>query len=429
MPAAPPLSLILFTRVPQPGRAKTRLIPALGAEGAAELQSQMTHLAVARAWPFCVSAPGRRLVIAYEGGTERDMADWLGPLEYRPQGEGDLGARMQRSISEEFKRGATSVIVIGADCPRLTERVIESAVTALAASDLVFGPARDGGYYLVGLRRSIAEIFVEVPWGTSRVLEESMRRARQAGVEPALLEILPDVDEPHDLTDAQSALEASRTVSVIIPTLNESTNLARLLPRLAASRPHEILVADGGSSDNTVSVAESFGAKLVHARRGRAGQMNAAAAVASGEMLLFLHADTDPPEAFPAIICPALERAGTAAGAFRFTLREPIAGRSLIEMGVALRCHLHHLPYGDQGLFLRRSLFHSIGGFPDMPILEDLEIVHRLRALGRIVVTREAAVTSARRWIEGGLVRTFLRHQLVLLGHYAGVGPERLVRQ
>jgi hypothetical protein len=146
-------------------------------------------------------------------------------------------------------------------------------------------------------------------------------------------------------------------------------------------------------------------------------------------MLLFLHADTDPPEDFPSIICAALERAGTAAGAFRFTLREPIAGRSLIEMGVALRCHLRQLPYGDQGLFLRRSMFHSIGGFPDMPILEDLEIVHRLRALGRIVVTPEAAVTSARRWIEGGLVRTFLTHQLLLLGHYAGVSPDRLVRQ
>ena len=426
MPAATPLSLVLFTRLPQAGRAKTRLIPALGAEGAAELQRQMTRLAVARAWAFCAAAPGRRLVIAYDGGSERDLRDWLGRLNYLPQGEGDLGARMQRAVTGEFQRGARSVIVIGADCPRLQHGVLESAARVLEKNDVAFGPASDGGYYLVGLRKLVPEIFTSIPWGTDAVLADSIRRAQQIGLAPAQLEMLPDVDEPRDLPDAQAALMASRTVSVIIPTLNESANLTRLLPRISAEQPHEILVADGGSTDDTVAVAQSFGAKVIRANRGRAIQMNAAASVATGEHLLFLHADTDPPEGFPTLASTTLERATVAAGAFRFALREPVTGGALIEMGVALRCALRQLPYGDQGLFLRRALFQSLSGFRAWPILEDLEMVRRLRALGRIVITREAAPTSSRRWREGGVVRTFLRHQYILLAHFLGATPASL---
>lgn len=426
MPTVTPLSLVLFTRLPRPGQAKTRLIPALGAEGAAELQRQMTRLAVARAWAFCAAAPGRRLVIAYDGGSERAMRDWLGRLNYLPQGEGDLGERMQRAVVGEFQRGARSVIVIGADCPRLHPGVLESAASTLETSDLIFGPATDGGYFLVGLRKLASEIFTNIPWGTPEVLASSVRRAQQVGLEPARLETLPDVDEPDDLPDAQAALAASRTVSVIIPTLNESANLNRLLPCIAAARPHEILVADGGSADDTVAVAQSLGAKVVRATRGRALQMNAAASIATGELLLFLHADTDPPEGFPSLVSTILDQAAVAAGAFRFALREPVRGGALIEMGVALRCSLRQLPYGDQGLFLRRALFQSLGGFRDWPILEDLEMVRRLRALGRIVITNEAALTSSRRWRESGLVRTFLRHQFILLAHSLGAKPASL---
>jgi len=427
MSPATTLSLVVFTRLPEPGLAKTRLIPALGATGAAELQRQMTQLAVARAWAFCAAAPGRRLVIAYNGGSERELRAWLGPLCYLPQGDGDLGVRLQRAMSREFQRGAQSVIAIGADCPRLQISVLESAVRALEANDLTFGPANDGGYYLVGLRKPVAEIFANIPWGTSEVLTSSVRQAQRIGIEPTLLEPLPDVDEPRDLPDAQAALTANQTVSVIIPVFDEAENLTRLLPRIAAARPHQILVADGGSDDNTVAVAQSLGATVVRADRGRGQQMNAAADAATGEFLLFLHADTDPPEQFPAIIFGTLARATVAAGAFRFALRESVAGGALIEMGVGLRCALRQLPYGDQGLFVRRTLFQSLGGFREWPILEDLEMVRRLRALGRIVITSEAAPTSSRRWREGGVIRTFLRHQFILLAYFLGAKPESLV--
>ena len=380
----------------------------------------MTHLAVARAWTFCAAAPGRRLVIAQDGGGENEMREWLGPLDFLPQGEGDLSEKLKRCVAAEFTRGAREVIVIGADCPRLDHAILESAASALKHCEIAFGPAGDGGYYLVGLRKPTPELFSDIPWGTGEVLAVSLQRARQWGCEPALLARLHDVDEPPDLPDALAALDESRRVSVIIPAWNEAENLAYLLPRLTAARPHEILVADGGSSDESVAVAESLGAKVVQAARGRARQMNAAASVATGEFLLFLHADTDPPDHFPALVAATLEQPMVAAGAFRFALREPVFGGSLIEKGVALRCTLRRLPYGDQGLFVRRTLFASLAGFPDLPKLEDLEMVRRLRALGRIAITPEAARTSSRRWREGGVIRTFLRHQAALFTYYVG---------
>ena len=426
MPAATTLSLVIFTRLPQPGRVKTRLIPALGAAGAAELHGQMTRLAVARAWAFCAAVPGRRLVIAYDGGSERQLRTWLGRLNCLPQGEGDLGARLQRAVTGEFQRGASSVLVIGSDCPRLQPGVLESAACALETHDLTFGPAKDGGYYLVGLRKPLSEIFTGIPWGTGDVLTASVRKAQTLGIAPALLESLPDVDLPDDLPDAQAALQASRTISVIIPALNEAPNLKRLLPRLSAAQPHEVIVADGGSADDTVATAIALGAKVVRASRGRARQMNAGAAAATGEHLLFLHADTDPPERFPDLVSTTLDRAMVSAGAFRFLLREPVLGSALIEWGVALRCALLQLPYGDQGLFVRRALFQSLGGFRDWPILEDLAMVRHLRALGRIVITSEPALTSSRRWRDGGVIRTFLRHQRILLAYFLGSKPEPL---
>lgn len=428
MNSTPHDSLIVFTRLPQSGKAKTRLIPKLGPEGAAALQRRMTLHTVGRASACAAADKSLHLRIAYEGGSESEMRAWLGAQNFIPQGAGDLGQRMHRCIQREFDAGARHVMVIGADCPQLDEACIAEARRALQHTPVVFGPAQDGGYYLIGLSRPMPALFEAMTWSTDQVLAESLKRARLQQIEAALLPMLPDVDLPADLPEAEAALLQGRSVSVIIPTLNEAANLTRLLPMLQLAQPLEILIADGGSTDSTAHVAAAHRARFIPCGRGRARQMNAAAGQARGEHLLFLHADTDPPPHFCQIIAEHLSSGRVVAGAFRFALREDIAGGALIEKLVALRCATRHLPYGDQGLFLRRSLFHALGGFPDCAILEDLQFVRRLRALGRIVITAEAAPTSARRWQTGGVLRTFLRHQFILLGHALSVPPERLSR-
>ncbi len=270
-------------------------------------------------------------------------------------------------------------------------------------------------------------LFEGIPWSACEVVTVTKQRASTAGLSVSTLAPLADVDEPEDFAPAEMSLEHRRSVTVIIPVLNEATALQTLLPALQAGKPLQIILADGGSTDDTAAVAARHGVEIIHTPRGRALQMNEAAKHARGEYLLFLHADTLPPSGFTGIIARQLT-AGVAAGAFRFALREPVALQGMIEGLTRLRGELFDMPYGDQGLFLRRSLFHALGGFPDWPILEDVEMIKRLRRLGKTIITLETAPTSARRWQQGGVVRTWARHQFILACHALGVSPHRLAK-
>lgn len=418
-------ALILFTRWPEPGKAKTRLISSLGAEGAAELHRRMTLQSVGRAWAFCMGT-STALTIAHEGGTEAQMRAWLGPLLFEKQTPGDLGVRMSRAALAAHARGARKIVIIGSDCPELDESHLRSAFDMLETTDLVLGPVSDGGYCLIAFKEIHLGLFQNIAWSTDSVFAETMRCARTLNLRVATLPTLKDIDEPSDIAHAESALARGHTVSVIIPTLNDAQALHALLPQVISAKPHEIIVADGGSTDAINEVVSRYAVRLIASPRGRAMQMNHGAANASGEFLLFLHADTSPPDGFTSIITRTLTQIGVAAGAFRFRLHEPIAGRRLIETLTQLRCNVLQNPYGDQGLYVRRSLFQSVGGFPEWPLLEDVEIVHRLRRLGRISISSEVATTSARRWITAGIARTFLRHQIILAGHAMGVPTEKL---
>lgn len=428
MSAASHNAVVLFTRYPTPGSTKTRLIPTLGAEEAARLQRDMTELLVTRLKPAVIQ--GRfQLTACHAAASRRAMHRWLGSgLACEAQAGGDLGDRMTRAVRSRFDRGARKVVVIGADCPGVSVTVLEQAFAALDRHPVVFGPAPDGGYYLVGLNRPCRALFHGIAWGEPTVLRDSLNRARQLGLHPALLPTRADIDRPADLPHWETARREASTLAVVIPTLNEAANISETLERAARGQPAEILVADGGSTDGTRDIARQLGARVLEAPCGRARQMNTAAAVARAELLLFLHADTWPPEGYADVIRDHLNHPTIAAGAFRFALREPVPGRRVLEGLVSARCRCLGTPFGDQGLFVRRDLFQAVGGFVDWPVLEDVEILGRLRRHGRIVLTLAAALTSSRRWRARGVLRTFAVNQLVMLGYYGGLPPECLAR-
>jgi rSAM/selenodomain-associated transferase 2 len=361
------------------------------------------------------------------------MRHWLGENKtFIEQCPGTLGERMAFAFKEAFSQGATASVIIGTDCPELSDGVLGKAFDALRQSEVVIGPANDGGYYLIGLSRFVPEIFEEIAWGTDRVFQQTLHVLSAKGVQPVLLDPLSDVDRPEDLQVWGAIMRKEehdlRRISVIIPALNEALHINRALEAAQRGKPHEMIVVDAGSVDGTREIAKDRGAIVVQSSAGRSRQMNEGAARASGTTLLFLHADTVLPDDYVDVAANALAVPGVNAGAFQFRVDGNLPGKSLVEWGANLRSRWLQMPYGDQGLFLRRSLFEQLGGFADLPVMEDYEFVRRLRRSGRVLTVSLAAVTSGRRWLRFGILRTTLINAFMILGYHFGVHPERLAR-
>lgn len=213
------------------------------------------------------------------------------------------------------------------------------------------------------------------------------------------------------------------TIAVVIPALNEAAALPATLAALGGAA--EIVVADGGSTDATVRIAQDAGATVVVAR-GRAAQQNAGAAATTAPILLFLHADTLLPAGWADEVCRLLADERVALAAFRLSIAHATPAERLIAAGANLRSRSWGVPYGDQALALRRATFAALGGFPDQPILEDWALARAARAHGRIALSPLSVVTSARRWRRLGPVRTLAINQAMLIGARLGIPADRL---
>ena len=217
-------------------------------------------------------------------------------------------------------------------------------------------------------------------------------------------------------------------LSVVMPTLNESATIQAALQALMplAARGAQILVADGGSLDATAQLARAGGVQVIHAPRGRARQMNAGAQQASGHILVFLHADTRLPPNADNLIAQALADGHQVWG--RFDVQ--IAGQSrmlcVIAMLMNLRSRRTGIATGDQAMFMTRAAFDAVGGFPDQPLMEDIEMSARLRKLSRPACLRARVVTSGRRWETRGVWRTVLLMWRLRFAYWRGAAPERL---
>ena len=431
--------LIVFTRYPKPGTTKTRLIPVLGAEGAADLQRKMTEHTLLQVKKL-LTRPEICIEIRYEGGDEHRMRSWLGPnFDYCSQGSGDLGIRMKRSFDDSFRTGADKTLVIGSDIPAITHSLIQKAFSSLDRKQMVIGPAKDGGYYLIGFQKasfssSVSGLFTGIKWGERNVLDKTIHTAKDLGINFSLLEELEDVDRTEDLPIWRRFHQANRhdftfkRISIIIPVLNEADNLKKTIVNIGHQENKEIIVVDGGSSDVTVSLAKSLGVKVVDSSPPRAKQMNDGAGEASGDVLLFLHADTRLPENFDEHVFQCLKQPGVVAGAFELNIDSDAPALRLIERLANFRSKYLNLPYGDQAIFVPSKVFHQMGGFPHIPIMEDFEMVKQLGKKGKIVTLPFSVVTSPRRWKNLGILKTTLINQIVIVMYCAGFPPNKIAR-
>jgi len=436
------MRICVFAKPPRPGQTKTRLIPVAGAEGAANL----AHAFLKDIWASLRTLADVTLILVVteiDSAFEAiDAAIWL-------QGAGDLGDRMERALRHALE-GADAAVVIGSDLPGLPLRIFEQALEALRGGAAVLGPSEDGGFYLIGLTRCPDGLLAGLPWSRSDTCARTASRLRSHGMRVRMLERWFDVDVPADLDHLEeliargeisvpatsAALKQIRSkraggISVVIPVLNEEARIGRSLEELGGMDGiGEVIVVDGGSFDRTVAIARSFPAvKVIEASRGRARQMNAGAEAARGDAILFLHADVSLPPNAAELIDRALAHQGAIAGAFKtWTISDTRASRLGFLLHLAdLRSRYTSLPYGDQAIFVNARMFRELGGYPDQPLMEDLEFSRRLKRRGKIVRVSANVTVSGRRFVERPIYYAVLTNFFPLL-YRLGVPAASLAR-
>jgi rSAM/selenodomain-associated transferase 2 len=219
----------------------------------------------------------------------------------------------------------------------------------------------------------------------------------------------------------------SPRISVIVPTLNEQAHLPATLKGVTLAPGDELIVVDGGSTDQTVAIAQQFTLQVLHSRRGRAVQMNWGARHAHGDILLFLHADTLLPAGGLEAVRWAFQD-GAVGGAFRLAIMPPTPALRLVAWGTNLRTRFGQLPYGDQALFMPRQVFEALGGYDEVSFMEDVRMVQALRKRGRLTLLPQAVHTSGRRWQRDGVLYTTVRNTVLITLYFWGVPPEKLQR-
>lgn len=434
-------AIIIFTRAPIPGRTKTRMMPLLSPQQCAKL-----HICFLKDIIKECEKCKANIFVCYtpdEDKQKRYLKEVLGiQYGYLPQRGDHLGERMFRAFEEVFAMGYEECILIGTDVPELRSGDLMQAFEVLKTQEVVFGKTHDGGYYLVGMKKARREAFGLDRYGHGAVLEETIKALSQAGITVGYSKKLWDMDTPSDLKEYRKRMRVRKElkqtetgryaagiapISIIIPIYNEEKRVVMFQEQLRELQGTcEILFVDGGSSDRTLELIDP-GYTVLHSEKGRGRQMNAGAKASCGDILFFLHCDSElPPKPLAEI---------------RRVMRDHQAGC----FGIAFHSHnffmftcrviSNHrvkdrkIMFGDQGIFVDRELFFEVGMFPQIPIMEDYQFSLTLKEKRvKLGMTGRRIYTSDRRFPKGTIPKLKLMWKMNRLRkmYRAGVSIERI---
>ncbi len=407
-------AIIIFTRVPMPGKTKTRMMPLLSPRQCAKLH--ICFLKDIR--KECEKCFGD-IFVCYtpdEDVQKKYLEKILGKQRgYFPQRGEHLGERMFRAFETVFAKGYEECILIGTDVPELRSDDLNRAFDVLKTQDVVFGKTHDGGYYLVGMKKARREVFGLGQYGHGAVLEDTIKALYQAGITVGYTKKHWDMDTPLDLKEYRKRMRVSKEgkqtetgryaagitpVSIIIPVYNEEKGIVKFQEQLKELQGKcEILFVDGGSTDRTLELIEP-GYTVIRSEKGRGKQMNAGARESCGDILFFLHCDSQLPPRPLAEIRRVMRdhQAGCFGIAFHSRNFFMLTCRVISNHRIKDR----KVMFGDQGIFVDRELFFEAGMFPEIPIMEDYQFSLTLKEKGvKLGMAGRRIHTSDRRFPKG----------------------------
>ena len=413
-------AVIVFTRVPIPGQTKTRMMPYFSPEECAKLHENFLkdiaqECEKVNADIFVCYTPEKGK--AYLEKLFRKAKEYISQT-----GEG-LGERMYQAIEYVLEKGYDSCVLIGTDIPELKCSDLEYAFRLLDVNDVVFGPTVDEGYYLVGMKRPVCEVFEKKTYGTGNVLKQTVQPLQEMGLTILFIahnlsvvkyfsdrigvmyfgklvemadsnELFKNPLQPY--TTGRYLLKKQK-ISIIVPIYNEETTIEKLQEQLENLQGKcEIILVDGGSTDATLSMIRP-GFKVLHSEKGRANQMNLGAKESTGDILFFLHSDSELPkrplEEIKAVI------KDHEAGCFGIAFHSRQFFMWTCRVISNHRIKDRKVMFGDQGIFITRELFFKAGMFPALPIMEDYQFSLTLKEMGvKLGIARHRIYTSDRRF-------------------------------
>ena len=411
-------AFIVFTRIPVENKTKTRLLPYYTGKQCVGLHTAMLKDMAETIKKLDTSI--KTYIYCLPEGDQSILKDIFGEeAEYREQIGDSLGDKMYNAISEVLSEGTEMVSLCGTDIPELSSADVEKSFELLLRNDTVLFPTADGGYYLVGMKKTNKDIFDIEGYGGNTVFEKTVTKIEDLGLSLGVGAIHRDIDTKEDIkayyermytdenfrkTHTARFLKENKKIGIIIPTYNEEETVVSLQKQLENLRGRcEIVFVDGGSTDKTVELIDTSKYRLLHSKKGRNNQMNLGAESVEADILFFLHCDSIlPPNPLEEIL-DLMEK--YRAGCFG------IAFKSFSPLMFICRYISNHrvfdrkVMFGDQGIIIDRDLFMEIGMYPDLHIMEDYQLSLTLKEKGiKLGMAKHRIYTSARRF-KGGPIR------------------------